>query len=506
MSQWDKRISDHAIWTELKTTGEAVDRALTRDGISAESIAGIERLRIILTLCGKRLASVDPILIDPRIPAGLNKHLVTARTELDAFVGDGNVEHISTANVHGDEILPILGDIPTPVDSEEITLINSAVTVFRKAVHDHLQATLAKQNEIDAAISTNSEKLASLTATVDREQQRLATLLTDYQTQFSSAQDKRASDFSTAHTDQQTKFAAAMSEQQSQFSSEQDSRKAAFGNSSLEYQEKFTQLISDYSQRLKDQESDFAKKADAQAKEHMDDLESLKSDYESKAAMLLVDIQQHKKDVEDLVGVIGNLGVTSGYLKVANHARVMQYLWQLLTVAALGGLIYVASLVAFPRERATPDIQLTQTQSPSEKVEAKAAPADPKKAEMIASLSSVVPKAKYEYEFLEGFASRLFLSIAFGIFAAYAARQASHFSETEQKNRKRALELEAFGPFIEPLDKADKDKFRLEIGERSFAVPDHGPHKLSETEPVTAPALVKEVTESIANLVKAVKS
>lgn len=505
MSQWDKRISDHAIWAELKATGEAIDRALTREGISVESIAGVERLRTILSLCGKRLASVDPILIDPRVPAALNKHLITVKGELDAFAGDGNPEHISNANVRGDEIIPILGSIPAPVDSEEITLINSAVAALRKAVDDHLQATLAKQKEIDAATSANGEKLTALTAALDREQQRLATLLTDYQTQFSSTQDKRASDFSAVQADQQTKFAAAMSEQQSQFSSEQDSRKATFANASLEQQEKFTQLISEYSHRLKDQESNFAQKAEVQSNEHKEDLGALKSNYEREAVKLLVEIQQHKKDVEKLVGVIGNLSVTSGYLKVANHARWMQYLWQVLTVVALGGLIYVASLVAFPRERATADIQLAQTQFPSAKYDAKVAPVDSPKTEA-PTPQAVASRAKSEYEFLEGFASRLFLSIAFGIFAAYAARQARHFSETEQKNRKRALELEAFGPFIEPLDKEAKDKFRLEIGERSFAVPDHAPHRQSETEPVTAPALVKEVTESIANLVKAVRS
>ena len=60
--------------------------------------------------------------------------------------------------------------------------------------------------------------------------------------------------------------------------------------------------------------------------------------------------------------------------------------------------------------------------------------------------------------------------------AAYSGLQASHFFDGEQKNRKLALELEALGPFTEPLDKADQDKFRIQIGDRSFgfAAPETG--------------------------------
>jgi hypothetical protein len=109
--------------------------------------------------------------------------------------------------------------------------------------------------------------------------------------------------------------------------------------------------------------------------------------------------------------------------------------------------------------------------------------------------------------FYQGFATRVFLSLTFGIFAAYAARQATHFFETEQKNRRRALELEALGPFIEPLGGEMKDNFRLQIGERSFAVPDNEPQKPKEDDPVTVLSILKskEIGEFISNIVKAAK-
>ncbi|ABE43256.1 hypothetical protein Bpro_1306 [Polaromonas sp. JS666] len=125
--------------------------------------------------------------------------------------------------------------------------------------------------------------------------------------------------------------------------------------------------------------------------------------------------------------------------------------------------------------------------------------------------AEVASKPHTEAEFYQGLATRVFLSITFGIFAAYAGRQASRFFEMEQKNRKLALELEALGPFIEPLDKSDRDKFRVQIGDRSFGVPDHDASKPKEDDPVTLAGWIKSkdgieaITNPIKEVLKALK-
>jgi len=240
--------------------------------------------------------------------------------------------------------------------------------------------------------------------------------------------------------------------------------------------------------------------------------QELQATYSKTAAEILEQIETHKKNVESLVGVIGNLGVTSGYLKVANHARWMLYIWQSITVAALGCLIYVAALVAFPNEKAvvqeaTPPAHLVTDAQPAK-------PANEGKDGPNKAANATKPETKggtpaasvlsSDSEFYHGLATRIFLALTFGIFAGYAGRQASHFMEIEKKNRKLALELEALGPFIEPLKQEDRDKFRVQVGDRSFGVPDHDIGNKKEDDPVTALALMKskEVQEFLTNLVK----
>ena len=244
------------------------------------------------------------------------------------------------------------------------------------------------------------------------------------------------------------------------------------------------------------------------AETHDANLALLKSDYESSAKTILDQINTRKEEVEKLVGVIGNLGVTSGYQKVANLARWMLFLWQGLTVVAHGGMIFIAYQMAFPSPHKVISIAsdtsqnttLTASTSTSKLAENSTLSAAPQTTVQTAPTSS-------DSVFYQGLAIRIFLSITIGVFAAYAAKQASHFLEMERKNRKLALELEALGPYIAPLDKDKQDEFRLKLGDRSFGVHDDTSHKVKSDDPVTAIDLMKpkEWGEAIASLVKGLK-
>jgi hypothetical protein len=102
VSQWDSQVRDHAVWSELEQLGIEIDLALGRDGADLEVIAGLERLRVVIALCGKRLASTDPVLIDLRSLNTIGNALTTARGEVELFISNGNAGHITNANARAD--------------------------------------------------------------------------------------------------------------------------------------------------------------------------------------------------------------------------------------------------------------------------------------------------------------------------------------------------------------------------------------------------------------------
>jgi hypothetical protein len=122
----------------------------------------------------------------------------------------------------------------------------------------------------------------------------------------------------------------------------------------------------------------------------------------------------------------------------------------------------------------------------------------------VVGASAAAGAASNDSTFYQGILTRLFLSITFGVLAAYAARQAALYRESEQRNRRRALELESLGPFIEPLDKEMKDKFRIQIGERSFAVSETESHSTKGDDAATIVSLLKnkDFVEVVSNFFK----
>lgn len=517
MSRWVDRVRQHAVWPALTAVEPSVDTALEREGVSADMVDSLERLRAVVKFGEMRLSATDPVLIPPTALDNLVQPLSQMKAHVDAFAGNGDIGQLNSANAQADTFLVNLNLILGGTAPSDLQVISNAASSYRQTLKKHLSDAMTIQTKLLERASVNDSKIKLIEDAIVAEQQRLSSLISEHQTQFSSAQDKRASDFAAVQAEKLAKYAEALSEQKTLFSADQDTRRSAFSDFQRENQEKLSNLFASYDQKLKDHALAFEAKEKQADDDNKKNLLLLQNDYEKEANGILEEIRRHKSEVESLVGVIGNLGVTSGYKKVANYARWMVVVWQFLTVISLAGLIVVAAMVAFPSffktqpseehysQRAAVEIRAEVGQTGSSKPateKGKAISTDPK-------LAAEVPVNQHSNsDFYQGFLTRVFLSITFGIFAAYAGRQASRFFDMEQRNRKLALELEALGPFIEPLEKAERDKFRVQIGDRSFGVADQDAGKSKEADPVTVLSILKskEIGEFITNIVKAVKS
>lgn len=470
MSKWSERITSHSIWEEMKALGTVLDIVAAKEITETTTFEDIERIRSILTYCGKRLASTDPFLLQPSVLDTFSSLFTLVRSELDALINDNNTNHFITANLRLDELLVQLRNIPTPTN-DDLTFISESITSYRNTLDKNLKDLLEDQKALRTALKQNTQLLDTQEKALSVEQQKISVLTTEFQSIFSTTQDKRASDFSLALAELQAKVISSINENQTQFSNTQIANSEKVAGIVAEYTNEFDARLAVLGNMQKTAEQHYEK-----------DLARLKTNYEKGAKSILNEITEHKKQVEALVGVIGNLGVTSGYLKTANHARLMLYVWQFLTITALSGLIVVAYKMAFP-----PTFLVAID-----------------KAAAIATNHAI----NSDSVFYQGLAVRVFLSITFGVFAAYAAKQADKQQKIESKNRKLALELEALGAFISPLPIEMQHKFRAELGERSFGMPDSDINKFSENDPVSIIDLLKskEFEELASRFIKFVKS
>ncbi len=390
MSQWAERVRTHPVWQNMQSLGAAIDQAVAREGIDSQSIDGWERVRTVLAFGGKRLAGTDPQLLHPAPLDGIGTQVQNALTEAQTFASDGNPARAATANSYADTILSYVAAINYPFVADDWNVLRDAGVAYRNTLEKQLAWVDAAVKKVGTEAGSIQQRLAELTAEITAEKTRLTSLTSDFQAQFSTAQDTRGREFTEAQAARQERFGA---------------------------------LNAEHTQRLTEQTAEFTKQREADAREYRDHLATLKTTFADKATAILEDIDTSRHQVEKLVGVIGNLGVTSGYLKTANQARMATWFWQGLTVLSLGGVIGVAYKAFLP-----------------------------------------LVQGAFTWE---SFAGRVFLSLTVGVLAAYAAAQADKQGDTERRNRKLALEFEAMGPYLAPLPVEKQEALRIQLAERS---------------------------------------
>lgn len=359
--------------------------------------------------------------------------------------------HLATANNSADTALANLAQIPGVSSSEELIGLIQAVTAYRTVLEEQERSSSTARKQANAQIqdltttlaafqNQTQSTIAELKAQLDAERQKIATQASEQQKGFTDAQQSRSNTFNETVLKIQDTLTKTLTDQQGQFSSAQENRSREFTTAQTESQKRFGDLIADYTKRLTDQDSEFTRQRDAFAATAQSQLGALNENYEEAAKKILEQVDNHRKDVEKLVGVIGNLGVTSGYQKTANTARNSMWFWNVVAVLAMIALILFA-------------------------------------------YRAFLPTMQGDFKW-GAFAGRVFLTITVGVLAAYAAAQADRFFKMEKYHRKLALELAAIDPFIALLPQEEQYKFKLEIGRRSFAQ-DEVPASPTDKSPAT---------------------
>jgi hypothetical protein len=413
MSEWTDRVKNHAVWQHLTALGSATDRAAGHDAIDEVSLAALDRIRTVLSFVGRRLASTDPLLLSQGGLDAIAGPLRDAAAQLDAFLANGNVQHVSNAALQCDGALPTAGSLPLAISVDEWTAVLQAATTYRVGLEEHLKSSLARGELAVSSVETESAKvqqrLTELATEIGNERTRLTAMTTEFQGQFSTAQEERAREFREVEKARQDKVSA---------------------------------MVDEYGKKLTDQELESSRQRDALKLSHEADVANLRQQFLAGGEAIVGELNQQKERVEKLVGVVGNLSLTSGYLTNANYARKVAWFWQITTLVAFSAVItfaYFAFLHVMQGEFSWPH-----------------------------------------------FAGRLALTLTAGAFVAYSAAQGDRFMETERRNRKLALELEALGPFLAPLPDEMRQKFRLELGERMFGKDDVTLSRRADRSPATA--------------------
>ena len=257
MRSWPERLTEHQVLQKLDELGRAIDKAVHREEIDAAAVDDLERLRTILTYTGKRLDSTDPALLYTGLLDGIRDRFGNAAAMIQAFAADGNRANVASATAEMETILPELGRLLGPVSPAELAGLREAAESYRLALRDGLQEVRSNSSQVSSDLDALRLKAGELSASIDSEKTRLSSMSTEFQSQFSLAQEARQSQFSTA----------------------QEARINESAASEKDRQEKFTSILVENDQRLKDEMAHVVEERDQERERRKSYFTQLEADY-----------------------------------------------------------------------------------------------------------------------------------------------------------------------------------------------------------------------------------
>lgn len=428
MSNWSERIAAHGVWQVLRDFETTLENAEKREGLELAAAAALDRVRTVSRFVAQRLESTDPLLVTPATLDAVLVPLTRMRDETTHFAGNGDIGHLTNANSFADSVLSSVAPVPVVVSGNEVRTLGRAAADYRRGLESVIESVKAREAALTQKVAATQQTLADLQAAVESVKVGAETFLASARSGFQQSQEARLAEGARVQSEIETRFQALTAD----LSSKTAEAIGAFAALRLDTQARVTA-----------------------------ELAEIRSGHEKSAARVLADMEAQKVRADELVGIIGERGVTSGYQTASRHAMYTKWFWQFATLTAFGVLIWFARTVFF-----------------------------------------VNAATEITWPMLVG---RALLTIAIGFAAGYAARQGDKASQAEAFNRGMALELAALGPFLEPLDEAKRAEFRLKIGDRTFGQAQRTQESASSPTSLFSAASDKRVLDLISTIAKAVK-
>lgn len=325
MADYLDEVANHVFFERSRELEDKISEAegsLTQP--LPESRFYLERLRNVNRYVRHRIESVDPVFIGKvqldalegyaRKQVGqLQAYLTTPAVAQVPNTGEQKLEFLTRANASADQSLVQLGSIPYPQTATEVEQMRENVVSFRRSVGQHARNLQDDFKQIDNSVKTTKKEMAQVVASVDEQKRRVDKVITDYQEQFSNAEDGRREAFSSAEATRLSSFQEAESKRQERFEKE--------------YLAKMQEL------------DEIVKGAASQSS-------NMSEEFTTNAVGVIMDLERYNREAEMLVGVIGAKGIIHGYQEVANQEAATGRRWERLAVASMG-LLAVFGIYAF---------------------------------------------------------------------------------------------------------------------------------------------------------------
>ena len=183
--------------------------------------------------------------------------------------------------------------------------------------------------------------------------------------------------------------------------------------------------------------------------------DELYEEHEKKSKDTLDFLEEKRKEAAQLINIIGNIGFTGNYNKIANQERKAANILRVIAIIFMVVGVIIVGTIVFN-----------------------------------------VSKAGFDWKVV---LSRIAVTITILIPAFYSARESDRHRQRENRNRKMELELASIGPYLELLPEDKKIELKAQLTEKLFGQPEV---ETGKGDTITATSLFGLVEKIVNNLTK----
>lgn len=319
-SPWEDEVSAHPFHRALTEFLEFLDGYTAGEGLAQAEIA-IIRARTVAGRVKDCLEGADPLFVSPQRLAQFQKQITAFTNELKAFQSDKNEAHVLTAHSHLDSLLDLASRIPTISTPEDAKRLSESAVSFR-----------------DRA----STLIADLEQQVDQALTKITEINNNHQALQKSVESTKAEIKA-----QKTRLDSAISEFQKQFSEAQNSRQQSFADSEKQRESISQEKVRSWEEKLSALVTQHQKAFDDLITSSRNEQKAAKATAEESMSKLLKDIESRRDKAKEIVGIIAGTGMAGGYQRDADQQRTAFNIWNWATVLGFAGLIGFAVWLFF---------------------------------------------------------------------------------------------------------------------------------------------------------------
>ncbi len=317
MSRFDDEISGHGVHAALSKL-RSMAEAYGLEAETPDARTEFERIERAAQFAQDRLAESDPLLTPLALLNEIKSSADAASNSLAAHKSSGDVGQRNQAQNQVDAFVRLASQLAVPVSLQDLDSLRDHVILVRRSAGQHVanldrdvEGLRGRISEVDQARVDALGRLAELREEAKQDKGRLDSAISEFQSQFSQAQESR----------------------RSEFAQDQKSRSAAHQTAVQAAEARFEELRQAVSSE-----------ADTTLEGIRSQAEEERSQQSEVAGHHIEAISALEEQAAQIVGAIARTGMAGGYQLEADSQRKSATTWRWVVV---GSLVAVAAAAAF---------------------------------------------------------------------------------------------------------------------------------------------------------------